>query len=760
MFWSRRARLAAAIAAALASGGIDAQTPPTVVELPAVEVVGATPLPGLGTPLRDVPANVQVFGGSQIARQRPSDVTQFLEQNANSVGVGSGQGNRFQQDLDFRGFAASPLLGTPQGLSVFQDGVRINEAFADVVNWDLLPTSAIAGMQLIPGSNPVFGLNTLGGALAITTKSGARYPGVAAEVSGGSFGRRAAMFEHGGSREQLDWFATGNFVYDDGWAEHNPSRVKQFFGKLGYQDAATDADASLTVADNRLQGAQTLPRSWLDMPKQAYTFPDQNDNRLAFLTAKGSRLVAKGMLLSGNAYYRSYRSTNFSSNVNDAYGVAARGGAAPDSNPAFNDRSTIDQKSGGAAMQFSAKSELFGRSNQLTIGGSADFGDTTFRQEAQMAVFTADRGTAATGAFEPETDVAMKNRYLGLYFTDTLSVSPQWTVTLSGRWNHARIEIADRSGGDPGLDGAHTFSRFNPALGINWNPLPAFTAYATHNEGMRAPTAIELTCADAAAPCKLPNLFLADPSLDKVVAKTWEAGARGRIGADSSWSAAVFRSNLVDDIQFVAAGGGATNAGFFQNVGKTRRQGIELGAATQIANLALTLRYSHIAATFRSTFAAHSPGNSSADERGSIVVQPGDRIPGIPADTLKLRAEYGAGDRASLSANVVAASSQHARGDENNQDRSGRIPGYAVVNLDAQYRVTRELSLFAQIANLFDRTYQNFALLGANFFTGPDRTFGPAAGVAPRSEQFRAVGAPRGIWLGLRYSFGNPQGRS
>src|SRR6185437_11274022 len=115
-------------------------------------------------------------------------------------GVSAAQGNPYQQDLNFRGFTASPLLGTPQGVSIFQDGVRVNEPFGDVVNWDLIPQSAIASIQLIPGSNPAFGLNTLGGAVAIYTKSGAEFPGADVEVSGGSFGRKTAEFEWGGSQ--------------------------------------------------------------------------------------------------------------------------------------------------------------------------------------------------------------------------------------------------------------------------------------------------------------------------------------------------------------------------------------------------------------------------------------------------------------------------------------------------------------------------------------------------------------------------------
>jgi iron complex outermembrane receptor protein len=145
-----------------------------VFELPSVTVVGTTPLPGLGTPLKDVPANVQIFGRRDFDRQRPLELTDFLGANANSVNVGAAQGNAYQQDIAFRGLTASPLLGAAQGLSVFQDGVRINEAFGDVVNWDLIPQAAISSVQLIPRSNPVFGLNTLGGARRISAPTATR----------------------------------------------------------------------------------------------------------------------------------------------------------------------------------------------------------------------------------------------------------------------------------------------------------------------------------------------------------------------------------------------------------------------------------------------------------------------------------------------------------------------------------------------------------------------------------------------------------
>ena len=193
-----------------------ADNPAEVLELPAVQVVGTTPLPGLGVPLADVPGNVQLFGNRPLTNQRPPTLTQFLDQNAASVSATSGQGNPFQQALTFRGFAASPLLGTPQGVSVFQDGVRVNEAFGDVVNWDLLAPQAVSSIQLIPGSVPAFGLNTLGGAIAVYTKSGAQYPGTDVEISGGSFGRFEARAEAGGAHDSVDGYVAARYLDDHG----------------------------------------------------------------------------------------------------------------------------------------------------------------------------------------------------------------------------------------------------------------------------------------------------------------------------------------------------------------------------------------------------------------------------------------------------------------------------------------------------------------------------------------------------------------
>jgi outer membrane receptor protein involved in Fe transport len=722
------------------------ENPAEALEMPTVEIIGTTPLPGLGTPTRDVPANVQVYTSRDLSGQRQTNVTDFLEQNATGLSANAAQGNPFQPDINFRGFSASPLLGTPQGVSVFQDGVRVNEPFGDVVNWDLIPQSAIASIQLIPGSNPAFGLNTLGGAVAVYTKSGAQYPGGGATVSGGSFGRKTAELEWGGSKGVLDYFATGEFYDDDGWADHNPSKVRQLFAKLGWQNETTDLDVSFTGADNVLQGTQTLPRSFLDNIRQAYTFPDQNENQLAFLTAKGSHFLNSTALLGGNLYYRNYKNRSESSNVNQDYGTDGLQGT--------NDASVIDQPSYGGGVQLVLTGEPAGKKNQLTLGASADVASARFTQSSQDAEFTVDRGTAAIGDFQLQTDAGTHSRYLGAFVADTLNLTSLWTLTASGRYNNAQIRIEDRTGAAPALNGESTYSRFNPAVGVNFNPTPRLTAYASYNEGVRAPTAVELTCADPQAPCKLPNDFLADPPLHEVVSKTMEIGARGLVGRTWHWSAAAYRTRLLNDIQFISSGAGATNAGYFANIGTTRRQGIELALETHTTPLALTVRYTFLDATFRSSFSESSPANSSANQDGVIEVAPGDRIPANPRHVLKMRADWAVTSRLSLGANVLTSAGVYARGDENNQDVNGQLPGYTVVNLDGRYLVSERFEVFGRVNNVLNRRYFNFGVAGENFFTGPGRTFGPAAGVDPRAEQFRGPGAPLGLWLGVQYSFG------
>ncbi|MGH7633725.1 MAG: TonB-dependent receptor plug domain-containing protein, partial [Gemmatimonadaceae bacterium] len=360
--------------------------PATDIEGPAVEVIGIVPVPGLGTALPDIPATVQSAGTEELRGRGARDIVEHMERSFAGATLGSAQGNPFQQDLMYRGFAASPLLGVPQGLSVYVDGVRVNESFGDTVNWDLIPRNTISTMHLLSGSNPVFGLNTLGGVLSIQTKSGFAFPGTAASVDAGSFGRRSAATEHGGHGESADWFVAANAQDEAGWQPHSSSRLRQAFAKGGWQDSRTDVDVSLALANNALEGAQTLPLGMLGSPRQAYTWPDRTENSLAFLTARASRYVRDDVLVAGSAYLRQLRQANVSSNVNDAFDPALAVG--PGNSQGLNDRTVLDQMMAGASLQVSMDGALWGSLNRLTLGASLDRANADFAQDEQEAMFS------------------------------------------------------------------------------------------------------------------------------------------------------------------------------------------------------------------------------------------------------------------------------------------------------------------------------------------------------------------------------------
>jgi iron complex outermembrane recepter protein len=291
---------------------------PDVTELPEIEVVGNTPLATSGIERKKFAGNVQSSEDEEIHRHEAFNLPDFMNRRLESVNINDVQNNPYQPDITYRGFSASPLLGTPVGISVYQDGVRVNEPFGDTVNWDLIPQLAIANMDLIPGSNPLFGLNTLGGALSIRTKSGFSHPGVHTQVYGGSYGRNAYQGEYGGSHDQFDWYFAGNIFEDSGWRPFSPTAVRQAFGKVGWEDEKTDLDLTFTFANNNLQGVGPTPPEWLKQSYRAiYTAPDETENTLYFFNLKGVHKFADALALSGNVYNRNNTSVSQNSNTNE-----------------------------------------------------------------------------------------------------------------------------------------------------------------------------------------------------------------------------------------------------------------------------------------------------------------------------------------------------------------------------------------------------------------------------------------------------------
>jgi outer membrane receptor protein involved in Fe transport len=375
-------------------------------------------------------------------------------------------------------------------------------------------------------------------------------------------------------------------------------------------------------------------------------------------------------------------------------------------------------------------------------------------------------GTVDSVPVDNRVDLAGRPHTGSVFATDTLAVGKDWNFTVSGRYNRTTIDNLDhlQSQGGPGSLNSHNiYDRFNPAVGVTYNPSPLLNAYFGYNEGSRAPTSIELGCADPTQPCKLPNALAGDPPLNQVVTRTFEAGLRGSLERSLNWSVGWFRAVNHDDILFVAST--QTGFGYFKNFGETLRQGLEVDLSTRVRRLNIGGGYTFLDATYQSPEIVEGPGNSTNDE-GTIQIQPGARIPLIPQHMLKAYLDVQATSKLSVDLGMVAVSSSFARGNENNLHQPdgvfylgpGRSPGYAVLNVGAHYQVRPRLKLFIQINNLTDRQYYTAAQLGSTGFTANGtfiaQQFPAVNGTRPVEQAtFYAPGAPRIAWGGIRFSF-------
>ena len=791
-----------------------------------VNVISTTPLPSLGVPVTAIAAPVQVIKGSDIKRSQALDLSEYLNRHAGSVYVNEIQNNPLQPDLNYRGFTASPLLGTPQGLSLYVDGVRMNQPFGDVVSWDLIPRNVIGGMQLMPGSNPLFGLNTLGGALSIQTKNGRDNAGGAIQTTFGSYGRKIGEFEYGGSQDQLDWFVAGTYFDENGWRDHSESDAKNIFGKLGWRGDRTDLKLTYSHANTDLNGNGLSPQSFLRRDyKSVFTWPDNTRNQSNFVNLQWDHYFTDDVAFSGNAYYRRIKTSTLNGDLNETAmpeevggvgqniytaafarrpysaannAVACRaqfvaGGEPGEKCTGVINRSSTHQEHAGLFSQLSVNHALFGNKNNVVVGGGVDVSRVRFSQSAEFGSITADRGVLGYGVFanpangfnlDDELDdrsANLKGRTTtwSVYGSDTLALADNLHLTASARYNHVRVRnrdqdthyVYDGSGGftneideDASLSGSHSFNRINPALGVSYSPLEKLNTYIGYNEGSRAPTTIELGCANPDAPCRLPNSMAGDPPLKQVVTKTWEAGFRGLMASNLHWNAGVFSSRNIDDIMFLATN---TSEGYFDNFGQTRRRGIEAGFSGDWGDWSLGANYTYLDATYQSSEGVNGEANSS-NNAGRINIAKGDRIPLVPRNILKAFASYRLSPRFNIGGDVIAISNAYARGNENNEHQAdgmfygdGKVSGYAVVNLSAAFQINSQWNVFAKVNNVFDREYATAGQLGASPFsmgTG-DYVVGGANGRRSTSvgETFLAPGAPRTGWVGVRWEFAQPK---
>ena len=445
------------------------------IQLPTFDVIDTTPLNGGGVDVSQVPASVWQTNAADISTYKDTSVTQTLAREAPGVTVNNVSGNDFQPDVSYRGFDASPVSGTPQGLAVYQNGVRINEAFGDTVNWDLIPANAIDTMAIVSG-DPIFGLNAIGGALTVTMKNGFTWQGFEADLRGGSFGRAMGSFQYGKQVGDYSVYMALEKISDGGWRVDSGSEITRFYGDVGYKANALETHLNITAADNSFGAAATTPLQLLQNDwGSLYTIPQTTQNSMAMISGTANYAYSDTLSFQGSLYFRSFNQAHVDGNTTDVTPCApysclngapvhdTLGQIIPDisQNGAVDlgeiDRSWTQSRSVGASAQAVDKDKLFGHDNTFTIGSSLDYGWTDFNGNSQLGVIGAYNNSFPVigspyfidqpDSFLAPVSVQATNLYVGLYALDTFNVSPALALTGGARFNFASINLNDRTGG-------------------------------------------------------------------------------------------------------------------------------------------------------------------------------------------------------------------------------------------------------------------------------------------------------------------------
>jgi outer membrane receptor protein involved in Fe transport len=744
-----------------------------------VRVYPTSPIatPGTALSVDKVPSSINFVDSGQIARTGSLNIADALQQNVPAINLSEVTGNPFQPNVEFRGFVGSPVAGTPQGLAVYQNGVRINEAFGDTVNWDLIPTAAIRSVAVVT-NNPAFGLNALGGAVTVQMKDGFGYQGAEINTMGGSYNRLQNSAQWGKQVDKFAVYGALEGLHDDGFRNFSASDVRRFYGDVGYRSENAEFHLNMGLADNKFGATATSPVELLQKYWGAtYTSPQITANQVAYANLTGRVEVTPTWTVEGVAHVRAFGQQVLDGNpsatqpcaadatllcfnsdttpANGLNGMQLSNPFAPGTFIGQLDRTTTRSTTGGFSVQATNTDQLFGHDNRFVVGTSIDSSVTRFLASAELGTIAPNYVVSGNGVFLGQSgdpvsigpvSLRTTNRYTGVYMLDTFDVTKAFSITAGGRFNDARIALEDQIGTQ--LNGNSTYDRFNPIIGGTYKITPELAAYAGYSEANRAPTPLELGCADPARPCIIAAFLVSDPPLKQVVSRTVEAGFRGtremNIGT-LEWKLGGFRATNTDDILAIPVPQ-LQGFGYFQNVGSTRRQGIEAEARLRAAPFQLYASYTFIDARFLDALQVGS-NSPFADADGNVQIVPGNQIPAIPRHRVKAGFDYFVTDAFKVGADALFVSSQYLVGDESNQ--APKLPSYTVFNVHASYQINKSLQVYGKIDNLFDNRYATY---GTFFDTAALPNF--ANGGAPFTDaRSLSPARPRAFYAGLKMTF-------
>jgi iron complex outermembrane recepter protein len=623
------------------------------------------------------------------------------------------QGARLQPELQVRGFTVSPVVGNPQGVSVFLDGVRVNEPDAQEVNFDLLPSAAIDQATLIRGSNVLFGRNSLGGTILLTTKRGTDIPEAGLTVGAGSYGQELLTTTVGGKLGGVDGFLAFNGENEVGWRDATSANTRNVFATIGYQIGPShdsgDVALDILYGHDKIYEAGSLPLSYIQIsPKINYTPGDFFSPEALDLTLRGNELLGGG-ILRATLFGRRNNYQQFNGNV-----------------PPPNTSGFTHNLSGGGTVEWTRPVQI----------GSVPIGVTVGMEYARESSHIA---LINVGAGEPDsttTDANVNQDNAGIFVQAVATITPRLTMTGGLRGDYIHIPYQDNL--DPANDGTSDYHQLSPEIGAVYQFTDDFKAYVAYKTGFRAPAPLELACANPSAPCSLPFSLGNDPPLKPVTSQDYEGGVDYNLTARTFVDIDAFWTNVFNDIVYASP---TLTKEYFLNAPETRRAGVEASGQMGLpAGFRIFGSYSYVAATYQSSVLI-----ATADSN-PMPTKPGDIFPLSPLH----RGQVGIGighlfGRFIVDGtfNIRGYSGQYLRGDESNQ--RPEVPGYTVAGLQGRLNFDR-YGLEFSIENLFNRQYYSFGIESQNFL-GPYGQNDPPAN--PPVEPFLTPGYAQRITVSL-----------
>jgi len=722
----RASSLVSAASIALASAALAQQpappAPDSSLRLPPIEVIGSI-LPTAGPEIGSgIPARISVVTGADIDRWEPRLLADALARQP-GVSVYDDLGSPYKVTLQSRGFTASPVVGLPQGLSVFLDGVPVNEPDAAQVNFDLLPLEHVQRVELLSGTSSLLGPNSLGGAINLLTRRGDGPARGEVELSAGSYGLYSGEASVSGGRTGWSYYAGGGYDEDDGWRDVTSAQLYNGFVNLGKLGPRAGINLQLYGASSLAETAGSLPETIYDVrPESNLSAADFEDLAQLHAALSGYRQLGPGRG-SFNVYYRQNDAERF--NVNQP--------GDPDV------RSFSDNRTTGANADYRLAGRALGGLAGLRVGASG----TTNAVDVQIFADLSKFG----GGDSLTTDVNSPISRLGVYAIGDLRYGPL-TFSAGGRYDRVRVPFRNRL--NPARDTASTFGRFNPKAGVTLAVGRGASVYASAGQSFRAPAVIELACADPREPCPLPFALGDDPPLDPVIATTAEVGGQYLLGG-ALLSASVYRTGVRNDIflfpyeEEEGEPEGSTIDGYFANISRTRREGVELGSTLALPRgVTLFANYAYTRATFQTgdvdIFSIRAEAAENGEGEGEVnEIEIGDRFPLVPAHTFRAGADVALPRGFQAGVDVRHTGAQWLRGDEANE--TSPLDGYTVANARLGYTAGR-WSVQGIVYNVAGTSYATFGTFNLN----------QSAGNA--LERFLTPGQPRIFRLIVRRGFG------